>query len=93
MVHVCFLNKNLIEICLFLRQAKYFVYELMLKMCSNQVTTNPDIPLFRKIRDNRKSVDSEKIQCYKALHQTVSETDNLLELHQNELTEEMSFEA
>ncbi|KAG8231000.1 hypothetical protein J437_LFUL010016 [Ladona fulva] len=28
MVPVCFLNNNLIQICLFLRQAKYFVYEL-----------------------------------------------------------------
>ncbi|KAG8235092.1 hypothetical protein J437_LFUL014424, partial [Ladona fulva] len=47
-----------------------------------QVTTNPDIPLFKKFRYNRKSVDPDKIQCYKenfALHLTVSEIDDLLE--------------
>ncbi|KAG8227806.1 hypothetical protein J437_LFUL006220 [Ladona fulva] len=48
------------QICLFLRQVKSFVYELVLKSVFevkiSQVTTNPDIPLFKKFRDNWKSL-------------------------------------
>ncbi|KAG8237119.1 hypothetical protein J437_LFUL008171 [Ladona fulva] len=96
-VPVCFLNKNLIEICLFLRQAKSFEYELVIKSVFEikirQVTTNPDILPFKKFRHNWKSVDPDKIQCYKenlALHLTVSEIDNLLELYRTDLTKEIT---
>lgn len=75
---------------------RHHVYELVLKSVFevkiSQVTTNPDIPLFKKFRDNWKSVDPDKIQCYKeklALHLTVSEIDNLLELYRTELTKEI----
>ena len=44
------------------------VYELVLKGVFeakiSQVTTNPDIPLFKKFRENWKNVDPEKIQSY-----------------------------
>ncbi|KAG8239377.1 hypothetical protein J437_LFUL019134 [Ladona fulva] len=63
MVPVCFLSKNLIEICLLLWQAKYFVYELVLKSMFkvkiSQVTTTPDIPQFKKFQDNWKSVNPD----------------------------------
>ena len=75
---------------------RHHIYELVLKSVFevkiSQVTTNPDIPLFKKFRDNWKSVDPDKIQCYKeklALHLTVSEIDNLLELYRTELTKEI----
>ncbi|KAG8234501.1 hypothetical protein J437_LFUL014644 [Ladona fulva] len=81
------------KISLFLRQAKSFVYELVLKSVFkvkiSQVATNPSIPLFKKFRDNWKSVDPDKIKCYKenlALHLTVSGIDNLLEMYRAELT-------
>jgi len=75
---------------------RHHIYELVLKSVFevkiNQVTTNPDIPLFRKLRDNWESVDRDKIQCYKeklALHLTVSEIDNLLDFYRTELTKEI----
>ncbi|KAG8237590.1 hypothetical protein J437_LFUL003318 [Ladona fulva] len=97
MLPACFLTKSLIEVCLFLRQAKSFVHELVLKNAFevkiSQATTNPDIPLFKKFRDNWKSDDPDKIQYYKeslALHRTISEIDNLLELYGTELTKEIA---
>ncbi|KAG8223811.1 hypothetical protein J437_LFUL003697 [Ladona fulva] len=97
MVPVCFLNRNLKEICLLLQQAKSFVYELVLKSVFevkiSHVTTDPDIPLFKKFQDTWKSVNPDKIQCCKenfVLHLTVSEIDNLLELYRAELTKEIA---
>ncbi|KAG8230821.1 hypothetical protein J437_LFUL010433 [Ladona fulva] len=94
MVPACFLNKNLIEIYLFLRHAKYFVYELVLKSVFevkiSQVTTNPDIPLFKKFRDNWKSVGPDKMQCYKenlALHLTLYRTELTKEIARDDFRE------
>ncbi|XP_046409261.1 uncharacterized protein LOC124174209 [Ischnura elegans] len=75
---------------------RHHVYELVLKSVFevkiSQVTANPDIPLFKKFRDNWNGVDPDKAQCYKkklALHLTVSEIDNLLEFYRTELTKEI----
>ncbi|KAG8235904.1 hypothetical protein J437_LFUL010134 [Ladona fulva] len=65
---------------------KYKLYQwcLIFEVKISQVTTNHDIPLFKKFQHNWKSIDPDKIQCYKenlALHLTVSEIDSLLELY------------
>ncbi|KAG8237019.1 hypothetical protein J437_LFUL017143 [Ladona fulva] len=88
-VPVCFLNKNLREIYLFLRQQNLFVFEVKI----SQVTTNSDIPPFKKFRDNWKIVDPNKIQVYQEnlkFHLTVSEIDNMLEFCRTELTNEIA---
>ena len=56
------------------------------------MNTSPDSPILKKLRDNLKSVDSDKIQCYREKLKsclTVSEIDNLLEFYRNELTKEI----
>ena len=56
------------------------------------MNTSPDSPILKKLRDNLKSVDSDKIQCYREKLKsclTVSEIDNLLEFYRNELIKEI----
>ncbi|GBO06296.1 hypothetical protein AVEN_10238-1 [Araneus ventricosus] len=65
------------------------VYELVLKAIFEvklkQVTTSPDIPLFKKLKDNWKNIDPTKIQCYRELFRTVPELENLLDFYRVEL--------
>lgn len=74
---------------------RHHVYELVLKVVFeakiSQVTTSPDIPLFKKFRENWKNIDPEKIQsCTEKLSCfNVSEIDKLLEFYRTELTKEI----
>lgn len=71
---------------------RHHVYELVLKSVFeakiSQVTTSPDIPLFKKFRDNWKNVDPEKIQDFteKLSSLNVSEIEKLLDFYRSELT-------
>ncbi|GBN75213.1 hypothetical protein AVEN_37576-1 [Araneus ventricosus] len=71
---------------------RHHVYELVLKAVFEvkikKVTTSPDIPLFKKIKDNWKNIDPTKIQCYREtveLFRTLPELENLLNFHRAEL--------
>ncbi|GBM74255.1 hypothetical protein AVEN_210015-1 [Araneus ventricosus] len=71
---------------------RHHVYELVLKAVFEvkikQVTTSPDIPLFEKLKDNRKNIDLTQIQCYREtmeLFQTVPELENLFDFYRVEL--------
>lgn len=71
---------------------RHHIYELVLKGVFeakiNQVTNNPDIPLFKKFRDNWKNIDPEKIQNPSEIISclNVSEVERLLEFYRAELT-------
>lgn len=75
---------------------RHHVYELVLKSVFeakiSQVTTSPDIPLFKKFRENWKNIDPEKIQSHteKLTCLNVSEIDKLLEFYRTELTREIA---
>ncbi|GBM90465.1 hypothetical protein AVEN_75843-1 [Araneus ventricosus] len=71
---------------------RHHAYELVLKAVFEvkikQVTTSPDIPLFKKLKDNWKNIDPTKIQCYREtveLFRTVTELENLLDFYRAEL--------
>ncbi|GBM31615.1 hypothetical protein AVEN_198471-1 [Araneus ventricosus] len=71
---------------------RHHVYELVLKAVFEvkikQVATSPDIPLFKKPKDNWKNIDPTKIQCYGEtveLFRTVIELGNLLDFYRAEL--------
>ncbi|GBO39844.1 hypothetical protein AVEN_170867-1 [Araneus ventricosus] len=60
------------------------VFEVKIK----QVATSPDIPLFKKLKDNWKNIDLTKIQCYREtieLFRTVPEVENLFDFYRAEL--------
>lgn len=75
---------------------RHHIYELVLKSVFeakiSQVTTSPDIPLFKNFRENWKNVDADKIQiCTEKLScLNVSEIDKLLEFYRFELTKEIA---
>ncbi|GBN43374.1 hypothetical protein AVEN_90768-1 [Araneus ventricosus] len=71
---------------------RHRIYELVLKAVFEvkikQVTTSPDVPLFKKLKDNWKNIDPTKIQCYREiveLFRTVPELENLLDFYRAEL--------
>ncbi|GBO45895.1 hypothetical protein AVEN_30463-1 [Araneus ventricosus] len=71
---------------------RHRLYELVLKAVFEvkvkKVTTSPDIPLFKKLKDNWKNIDPIKIQCYREtveLFRTVPELENLLNFYRDEL--------
>ncbi|GBM76519.1 hypothetical protein AVEN_102302-1 [Araneus ventricosus] len=71
---------------------RHRLYELVLKAVFEvkvqNVTTRPDIPLFKKLKDNWKNIDPTKIQCYREtaeLFRTVPELENLLNFYLDEL--------
>ncbi|GBL85994.1 hypothetical protein AVEN_89056-1 [Araneus ventricosus] len=71
---------------------RHHVYDLVLKAVFEvkikQVTTSPDIPLFKKLKVNWKNIDPTKIQCYREtveLFRTVTELENLLACYRAEL--------
>ncbi|GBM91155.1 hypothetical protein AVEN_26947-1 [Araneus ventricosus] len=71
---------------------RHHVHELVLKAVFDvkikQVTTSPDIPLFKKLNDNWKNIDLTKIQCYREtmeLFRTVPELENLFDFYRAEL--------
>ncbi|GBM90477.1 hypothetical protein AVEN_75854-1 [Araneus ventricosus] len=71
---------------------RHHVYELVLKAIFEvkikQVTTSPDIPLLKTLKDNWKNIDPTKIQCYREtveLFRTVPELENLLYFYRAEL--------
>ncbi|GBL71818.1 hypothetical protein AVEN_88557-1 [Araneus ventricosus] len=70
----------------------HHVYELVLKAIFDvkikQVTTSPDIPLIKKLKDNWKNIDLNKMQCYSEtmeLFRTVPELENLFDFYRAEL--------
>ncbi|GBN89980.1 hypothetical protein AVEN_185654-1 [Araneus ventricosus] len=71
---------------------RHHVYELVLKAVFEvkikQVTTIPDIPFFKKLKDNGKNIDLTKMQCYREtleLFRTVPELENLFDFYRAEL--------
>ncbi|GBN78470.1 hypothetical protein AVEN_136430-1 [Araneus ventricosus] len=71
---------------------RHHVYKLVLKAIFEvkikQVTTSPDILLFKKPKDNWKNIYPTKIQCYREtveLFRTVTELENLLDFYVAEL--------
>ncbi|GBM42698.1 hypothetical protein AVEN_219148-1 [Araneus ventricosus] len=69
---------------------RHHVYELVLKAVFEvkiKETTSPDIPLFKKIKDNWKDIDLTKIQCYREtieLFLSVPELENLFDFYRAE---------
>lgn len=61
----CALLEQKLERDLLLFACRHYVYELVLKgvfeINIKQVTNSPDIPLFKKSRDNWKNIDSNKV--------------------------------
>ncbi|GBM05962.1 hypothetical protein AVEN_80556-1 [Araneus ventricosus] len=56
------------------------------------MTTRPNIPLFKKTKDNWKNIDPTKIQCYKEiveLFRTVTELENMLDFYRAGLKNDM----
>lgn len=74
---------------------RHHIYELVLKAVFeskiSNITTCPDIPLFKNFRANWKNINLEKIQSYKETlsRLNVSEIDELLEYYRTELTKEI----
>lgn len=74
---------------------RHHIYELVLKAVFeakiSQVTTSPDIPLFKNFRSNWKNINVEKIQSHKEtlLRLNDSKIDELLEYYRIELTKEI----
>ncbi|GBN47395.1 hypothetical protein AVEN_41535-1 [Araneus ventricosus] len=71
---------------------RHRVYELVLKTIFEvkikKVTTSPDIPLFKKLKDNWKNIDLTKIQCYREtmeLFRSVPELEDLCDFYRAEL--------
>ncbi|GBM87815.1 hypothetical protein AVEN_38486-1 [Araneus ventricosus] len=71
---------------------RHRVFELVLKAVFEvkirKVTTSPDIPLLKKLKDNWKNIDPTKIKCYREtveLFRTVPEFENLLNFYHAEL--------
>ncbi|GBM06118.1 hypothetical protein AVEN_265176-1 [Araneus ventricosus] len=71
---------------------RHHVHELVLKAVFDvkikHVTTSPDIPLFKKLKDNWKKIDLTKIKCYREtmeLFRTVPELENLFDFYRAEL--------
>lgn len=75
---------------------RHHVYELVLKSVFeakiSQVTTNPDIPLFKKFREKWSNIDPEKIQdCTEKLScLNISEISKLIEFYRSELNKEIA---
>ncbi|GBP64579.1 hypothetical protein EVAR_32737_1 [Eumeta japonica] len=73
----------------------HHVYELVLKGVFkakiSQVTNNPDIPLFKKFRENWKNIHPKKIQSAAEIlsRLKVSENEKLLEFYRTELTKKI----
>ncbi|GBM02063.1 hypothetical protein AVEN_209751-1 [Araneus ventricosus] len=79
-------SKNLIGKCFFSLAA--IVHTNWFQMKIKKVTTSPDIPLFKKLKDNLKNIDPTQRQCYGEtveLFRTVSELENLLNFYRTEL--------
>ena len=64
----CLLLEQRLERELLLFACRHHIYELVIKTLFEakiqQVTNSPDIPLFKKFRDNWSKIDSTKLQIY-----------------------------
>lgn len=74
---------------------RHHIYELVLKAVFEikvtQVTTSPDIPLFKKLQDNWKHINTKKVQLYRDKLSTYiadSEIEDLLAFYKAKLTDE-----
>jgi hypothetical protein len=72
---------------------RHHIYELVLKgvfeVKISEVTASPDIPLLKKFWENWKTVDPDKIQCYREkveTYLTASEIETLLKFYRGKLT-------
>lgn len=88
----CALLEQKLERELLLFACRHHVYELVLKSVFEakipQVTKSPDIPLFKKLRDNWNNIDSTNIQtCPEFVKQHISdgEIDQLVVFYKHEL--------
>lgn len=75
----CVLLEQILERELLLFSCRHHVYELVLKSVFEtkikQVTSSPDIPIFKKFRDNWKNINTNKIDlCLDFVNERVSET-------------------
>ena len=87
----CVLLKQRLGRELLLLACRHHIYELVLKSVFEskiQVTNSPDIPLFKKFRDNCSNIDSTNIQIYfdfVKLHYNDCEIDQLVMFYNCEL--------
>ena len=88
----CVLLEQRLEKELLLFACRHHIYELVLKSVFEakiqQVTNSPDIPLFKKFRDNWCNIDSTNIQIYLYFvkqHYNDCEIDQLVMLYNCEL--------
>jgi hypothetical protein len=92
----CILLEQKLDRELVIFACRHHVYELVLKSVFeikiSQVTTSPDIPLFKKFRENWKNVDPNMIQGYREkveMYFTTSEIEALLTFYHGELTKKI----
>jgi len=93
----CILPEQKLDRELLIFACRHHIYELVLKSVFeikiSQVTTSPDIPLFKKFRENWKNVDPNMIQGYREkveIFFTTSEIEALLTFYHAELTKKLS---
>ena len=90
----CLLLEQKLDRKLLLFACRHHVYELVLKSVFeakiHQVSTNPDIPLFKIFKENWKNVNHNEIQSYKEViktHFKNSEIESLLQFYGAKLQE------
>lgn len=85
----CVLLERMLNRDILVFACRHHVYELVLKCAFetkiSQISTSPDIPLFKNFRENWKNVDCRKIQSYaeKLSCLNVSEVNKLIQYYQN----------
>jgi len=92
----CILLEQKLDRELLIFACRHHVYELVLKSVFevkiSQITTSPDIPLFKKFKENWKNVDTNKIQVYREnveIYFTTHEIEALLKFYYAELTKKI----
>ena len=90
----CVLLEQKFDRDLLLFACRHHVYELVLKSVfevkMQQVTTSPDIPIFKMFKENYKNIDTNKIQCSREIveaHFNHFEIESLLKFYQAKLKE------
>lgn len=92
----CILLEQKLDRELLIFACRHHVYELVLKSVFevkiSQITTSPDIPLFKKFKENWKNVDTNRIQVYREnveIYFTTHEIEALLKFYYAELTKKI----
>nr|CAH7719255.1 unnamed protein product [Callosobruchus chinensis] len=88
----CVLLEQKLERDILVFGCRHHMYELVLKsvfeLKMKQVTSSPDIPLFKNFRENWNSIDPSKIECYRGKIESflnADEIEKLADLYRSEL--------